>query len=425
MEEQVNTKVYVSFIESVNKFYVQVARDVKSIIQIQKELNSHRIRNKTGKLEVDDDDGIKAEDGTERKEEIDATDVKLKPGDLVTAKFIQDKLLYRARVLFTFIELDNTLSEVEMAEVLYIDYGNTAAVPITSIRSLRSSLQSLPPLASQCSLFDCLPLGEDTTKEFRGMVSGHSLLLEIMDRREEILEVDLIREVGDNLGYTSVRDVLVLCGKAIFYSSPFTSIPNVEERIYKQLPPLKAGSVHTVMLSHLHQLSHQQLPQLSVQLLSDQDKLALQLPSLMDQMGAVYGVKRSEELWGLGRCWPGVVCAVRDSRDKMWYRGEVVTIIKGRMVLVKYVDFGNSELVPAHRLRRLFMDFMELPVMATRVCLGVKVEGEEVLGMLREDISLVDLTMKVVEEGCGDVLPTVELEVEGVSVNKWLKEFLG
>ena len=49
--------------------------------------------------------------------------------------------------------------------------------------------------------------------------------------------------------------------------------------------------------------------------------------------------------------------------------------------------------------------------MATRVCLGVKVEGDEVLGMLREDISLVELTMKIVEGGSGDGLPTVELEV--------------
>ena len=49
--------------------------------------------------------------------------------------------------------------------------------------------------------------------------------------------------------------------------------------------------------------------------------------------------------------------------------------------------------------------------MATRVCLGVKVEGDEVLGVLREDISLVELTMKIVEGGSGDGLPTVELEV--------------
>eukprot|EP00092_Neocalanus_flemingeri_P093787 GFUD01119225.1.p1 GENE.GFUD01119225.1~~GFUD01119225.1.p1 ORF type:complete len:254 (-),score=87.81 GFUD01119225.1:109-792(-) len=226
------------------------------------------------------------------------------------------------------------------------------------------------------------------------------------------------------MGYTSVRDVLVLSGKAVFYSSPYTTIPNVEEKKYKQLPSLMDGSVHTVMLSHLHKLSHQQLPQLSVQLLSDKDKLALQLPSLMDQMGEVYGVKRSEELWGLGRCWPGMVCAVRDSRDKMWYRGEVGSIVKGRMVRVKYVDFGNTELVPDHKLRRLFKDFMVLPAMATRVSMEVKVEGAEVMAMLKEGIDLVDLNMKIVKEGSEELLPMVELKVEGNSVNNRLKQFV-
>ena len=85
MEEQVNTKVFVSFIESVNKFFVQVAKEVKTIIQIQKELNSDGIRKKNWNFEVDD--GIKIEDLTEGGKEVEDTDVKLKTGDLVVAKF--------------------------------------------------------------------------------------------------------------------------------------------------------------------------------------------------------------------------------------------------------------------------------------------------------------------------------------------------
>ena len=126
---------------------------------------------------------------------------------------------------------------------------------------------------------------------------------------------------------------------------------------------------------------------------------------------------------GVGQVLAGVVCAVRDSRDKMWYRGEVVTVVKGRMVLVKYVDFGNSELVPAHRMRRLFGDFMELPALATRVSLGVQVE-EQILDMLRENISLVDITLKIVQEGSKDTVPVVELKVEGNSVTNWLRSLM-
>ena len=271
-------------------------------------------------------------------------------------------------------------------------------------------------------MYDCLAVDKDTTLEFSRLVTGHVLLMEVMGVDKGVLEVDLIREMGDNIGHTSVRDVLVLSGKALFYSPPDLMIPSTEERKYKKVSTMVQGSSYTVLLSHTHKLRTDCVPQVSVQLVSNQETTALHLPILMEQMKAVYGVKRSEELWGLGRCWPGMVCAVRDTRDKMWYRGEVVSIIKGRLILVKYVDFGNCEPVPAHRMRRLFSDFLELPAFATRVCLPVKVESEATMTMLKEEIGLADLSMKILEEGNEKVLPTVDLEVEGASVSEWLRQ---
>jgi len=407
----VNENVYVSYVESVNEFYVQRARQVKHIIKMQKMLNSKEYN--PGFWGLEDDMELDYRTTSERKEKHGD----LKEGVLVVVKYTQDNLLYRARVTNIYLELDSSLTEIVMAELIYIDFGNKDYLPLTSLAAMPTLMEAEPPMAIKCSLFDCMPMGEDTTTEFKELVSGHRLLLEKMSMRDTVNEVDLIREVDDSLTYTSVRDVLVLSGKAVFYSSPSTLIPNMEEKQFKQLPPMTVGSAHTVILSHLHQLSREdQLPQLSVQLLSDKSKLSLRLPGLMDQMAVVYGVKRSEELWGLGRCWPGVVCAVRDTRDKLWYRGEVVSMMKGRMVLVKYVDFGNCEVVPAHRMRRLFKDFMELPALATRVSLGVPIEANK-MDLLRAEISLVDLTLRIVKE---DIVPVVELQVEGMSVTKWL-----
>ena len=87
-------------------------------------------------------------------------------------------------------------------------------------------------------------------------------------------------------------------------------IPSTEERKYKKVAIMMKGLTYPVVLSHTHKLRDDCVPQVSVQQVSDQDKTALQLPILMEQMKAVYGVKRSEELWGLGRCWPGMVCRV-------------------------------------------------------------------------------------------------------------------
>ena len=406
MDQLINEKVYVSHVESVNEFYVQRARQVKNIIKMQKMLNSKEYNPGFWGLEYE----------VEGEHLEEAGDIK--EGDLMAVRYTLDNLLYRVRVVKIYLELGTDLTEVIMAELLYIDYGNMDFVPISSLMALPTSMVAELPLAFKCSLFDCLPLGKDTTVAFIEVVIGHRLLLERMGKGMDdvVFEVDLIREVEDSLTYTSVRDVLVLSGKAVFYTSPSILIPNMEEKQFKQLQPMANGSVHTVILSHMHKLSPDQLPQLSVQLLSDKKKLSLRLPGLMDQMGVVYGVKRSEELWGLGRCWPGVVCAVRDTRDKMWYRGEVVSMMKGRMVLVKYVDFGNCEVVPAHRMRRLFTDFMELPALATSVSLGVPM-NEDMLEVLREEISLVDLTLRIVRE---DTVPVVELQVEGKSVTKWL-----
>jgi len=398
VRDHISFKVTVSCIASLREFYVQKVPDRDTLEQIQNLLNR------------------------KGKSEAGVTPGSVQEQDIVACQFPVDKLFYRGKVVSKFVELQSDLTEVEMVEIFFIDFGNTGSVPSSSVRTLPSTLQALPALATRCTMYDCLAVGKDTTIEFSRLVTGHVLLMEVMGVDKGVLEVDLVKEMGDNISHTSVRDVLVLSGKALFYSPPDLMIPSTEERKYKKMSTLVQDSFYTVLLSHTHKLRADCVPQVSIQLVSDQEKTALHLPILMEQMKAVYGVKRSEELWGLGRCWPGMVCAVRDSRDKMWYRGEVVSFIKGRLIMVKYVDFGNCEPVPAHKLRRLFSDFLELPALATRVCLPVKVESEATMTMLKEEIGLADLGMKILEEGSEKVLPTVDLDVEGTSVSEWLRQ---
>jgi len=406
--DTVKTKVNVSFVVSLHEFYVQIDKEAKNILYIKNLLNEEN-------MDVNSE---------EEKYEIKNDNYKLEVGDLVSARDPKDNLLYRAQIIETFLELNSAFQEVEMALVKFIDYGNTANVTFSSLSVIQASLNTVPPLAIQCCLFDCLEQDGDAISEFSKLVMGNQILLEVMGCDEEgILHVDLVKEIDDNTRFTSVRDVLVLCGKAVFYTSPEVTIANTEERSFNQLHSLKESSKHLVVISHMHELSPLELPKISVQLLSDQYGRVLQLPRLMEEMDAVYGVKRSEELWGLGRCWPGMVCAVRDTRDKRWYRGEVVGVFRGRMVRVKYVDFGNIELVPAHRMRRLFQDFLELPALATTVSLGAMVEGPGTLNLLTDVLFLQDLKMKVLVEGGNDYLPIVDFKVERVSIVKWLHQF--
>lgn len=161
---------------------------------------------------------------------------------------------------------------------------------------------------------------------------------------------------------TSIRDTLVftdLAKLAPFPASQPALLPDVEARSYPPPAPLRPGKRYTVVISHADQ------DHVYVQLLSRRGGAAtLRLPRLMEQMAAVYGVKHSEDMWGLGSPRPGVVCVVRDREDKMWYRARVERLVRARIVMVTYVDFGTRAVVSQHSLLRLFPQFLELPVVA-------------------------------------------------------------
>ena len=74
-------------------------------------------------------------------------------------------------------------------------------------------------------------------------------------------------------------------------------------------------------------------------------------------------------------------------------------MIKKTIFILRYVDYGNEELVPEHRLRRLLDDFHDLPAMATSVYLAVKVStsAESVLvgAELRNTVLYHEHRMKV------------------------------
>ena len=73
---------------------------------------------------------------------------------------------------------------------------------------------------------------------------------------------------------------------------------------------MEVGSVYPAVLSHLQLGPAPTLPpRLYLQLLAGP---ALRLPRLMDRMAAVYGARRSEELWSLASWRPGTVCAALD-----------------------------------------------------------------------------------------------------------------
>jgi len=395
--EKISFEVQVTSIENINNFHVRKESEERTIDQIQS------ILNRDSSCELSEKSNVQF----------------MNVGDNVAASYEADNLFYRAKILCRFEE-ENSGCQFE---VLFIDFGNKAVVSSNSVRPLSRSLLAIPPLAIKCSMFDCVPHGAASTLEFGKLVTSSWLLMEVMGKEDDTLLVDLIMEMDDNIKYTSIRDLLVFSGQAEFNIDPCSIIPNIEERWFKKLPILPTGSTQLVAISHVHKQAPCQgdLLQLSVHLLSDPLNCCLQLPYLMDQMKSVYRAKRSEELWGVVQCWPGMVCAVKDPEDKLWYRAEVVKILKARIIMVKYVDFGNCVTVSAHRIRRLFSDFMDLPALAIRVCMRVRVPSIEIMDAFKENFLMRDVRMHVVEQGSENVLPTIDLDLDGISVSEWFK----
>lgn len=56
-----------------------------------------------------------------------------------------------------------------------------------------------------------------------------------------------------------------------------------------------------------------------------------------------------------------MLCAAQYSADDRWYRAKVVGLPGERNVEVLYVDYGNTEVIPFWRLKKITKRFLVLP----------------------------------------------------------------
>jgi len=292
-------------------------------------------------------------------------------------------ILGRAIILVRTLELDT---------VRFVDTGDVATLQRNRIKPLPwPNLQNRPGLAIRCSLFSCRAWGEETTKVFTSLVSGHVWELEVIGAEEGVLQVDLCRELDGKM--TSVRDSLVFSdgAKFAFTGTKVVSLPDMEALTYLRAPPLRRRKRYTAITSHIDSKG------LHVQILSGKArKVTLTLPSLMEELSAFYGIKYNEELFGLPLPpRPGVAAVIKDKEDKMWYRVQVEKLVRGRIFLVTYVDFGNKEFVSSHRLRRIKPQFLDLPCVAQ----PIDIKGWDGSGLpytiLRDTLGYSELQIKV------------------------------
>ncbi|XP_036406171.1 tudor domain-containing protein 15 [Megalops cyprinoides] len=137
---------FVSHVNSVTSFYIQMEEDEQAILKMREELNN-----------------------TLSKENLENITGQVNTGAVVAGKYDEDGAFYRAAVMD---HLSESLMKVE-----FIDYGNEATVDKKNARILTRTFLTQPRLSIPCSLENSDIFVPDT---FAGAVAGKSLAVEFI-----------------------------------------------------------------------------------------------------------------------------------------------------------------------------------------------------------------------------------------------------
>ena len=238
------------------------------------------------------------------------------------------------------------------ALVQFVDWGNSEEIPMASLKPLAEEHVILPPQALWCSVTSNFEqeFGEDEVGEFVSVVKDQVFELEIRKVVEETAVVTLWDEEGTEVGRmfsdrksrkSSSEEELERLAEELF--------PGKEQGKDEQTSntfkwPLKVGigDKINVYISSIDSASSFFCQPLH---------MAAELDDIMVKMADML-VENSQPM-EKSRVEEGVICAGRFSQDDSWYRAVIEKVISSDQVLLRYIDYGNQEVVPVEKLAEL------------------------------------------------------------------------
>ncbi|XP_069688826.1 RING finger protein 17 isoform X2 [Periplaneta americana] len=292
---------------------------------------------------------------------------------LYMVQYHEDMKWYRARVRAVIPESGET--KEEMADILYIDYGNTQIVPTTKLRCIPPKFAHTPAIALHCSMFGVRPVNDrwsqEAVKTMAKMVNGTHVKMIVMEISGDSYEVDLCQLPGDDQNNDvplSVRDALVFLEHACFLNDGQSRMPVQKAAKFFQEESFRKGAVVDVVVSHV-ETPHS----FYVQRLGDH---ARYLTSIMKDMNTEFINTRNRGI--IYTPYVGMACAALYSIDKRWYRAKVISLPGNKMVEVFYVDYGNQEIMIWDQIRKLHPRFLRIAAQAIHCSLTDIIPNQEV-----------------------------------------------
>ncbi|KAK9959415.1 hypothetical protein ABG768_009543 [Culter alburnus] len=317
------SEVYISHINSLTNFFVQLAEDENTLFSLSELLNSPQ---------------------PSEKDEINTFSVQ--QGSLVKAMFPEDDSWYRAVVKDT--------AENGNIQVEFIDFGNEATVSPFEICLLDERLLSYPRFSIHCSC------SVDDRFKTQGMEEQICLFKKIFgDAGENTLSCKFIKE-----------DVITWEVKMTPSGSSSDSLSEKWDNLDLNalLAVSKPVKENFQLLFKKPDVSLGQMVEAFASCIVGPNYFWCQFSNseILDQITHVaqeYGNSTETEPILLDNLDPGSPCLARFSDDQMWYRAQVINKCTNT-VSVLFVDFGNESETSEGSVKALPGDLLENPPQA-------------------------------------------------------------
>ncbi|XP_049913881.1 tudor domain-containing 6 isoform X2 [Epinephelus moara] len=398
--------IYVSHCNSPLSFYVQLVREEDGIFSLVEKLNDPQFISQTNDIKD------------------------LHPGDLVQAEFADDSSWYRAVV--------REIHGETMALVEFVDFGNTAKVPISKIDRLHKSFLELPVYSTHCMLSEAAGLGKEEVPDPE-VVSAFKK--DIGSNGEKVLKCHFISQSG-SVWEVSLEDsgVNVMCKVPTRRSTDASDIASEKLQQVEEKPAQNSDirklseNSEKPPLNSYHQQVFIEGQKLEVYITAINDAQTFwcqsadseeldKITSGVSEVGSAVDHKHIDP----GSVSPGSPCVALFSDDQFWYRAEVIDK-NGDELSVLFVDYGNKSQVNITDVREMPPDLMETTPQAF-LC---ELEGfdashgswdsgavDELSGLTTDKVLQLTVTRVTREEGRIKCL--VWMECEGQGINEAMK----
>ena len=341
-------KAYISVSENPAEFYIQLAATADELQSLTDEVN------------------VAYSSMGPEEQQISNPQI----GSACCAKF-EDDAWYRAKVL--------NIKENQIS-VLFVDFGNSATVALSEVKSLTSMFISQPPFAFYCCLGGVIPgstFKEQDIKKFLDMLPPDEEI--VVDFKSEIPPYSVEVWKGDihiNPIFRQVEEVESKKNITVKASAPEFKIPSTKPEVTTTTP-----SVIDFSEKELAYVSHvESAKQMYLQMSSwseDLENFSEQLELFCSSQPQLANVVNSLE--------KGKYCAAKYSEDGVWYRAKVLEK-SGNKVTVQFIDYGNGEEASSENLRMLSPDLLAVKKMSVECSLWSAPEetSEELLEQILE-----------------------------------------